>query len=450
MFAKWSVRRRLTAAALLVTLAGYLLIAALIVTPLAHALVTGHETEHAAKAAHRVALAIQRTAPEQVRPIVITEDVDLIQVVDDQGIVRQASPKMLGQPPLTTDTSTGNDNRVDAVVCTSRVPGGDCLITVGYRTPVGATTWMVYAYTPVVPWYISPLYVLGVLFAVLLLSATTAYVTWLAVSRALRSVTAIKTELAEITATDLGRRVPPLPHRDELDDLAWTVNQTLDRLEHAVEQERRFAADASHDLRSPITAMRTQIEEALLHPDEADWPRTAVAMLSSLDRLQAIVTDLLTLAKLDAGAPGVGADVDLAELVEEELVRRAPGKRVERHLRPGVVVIGDRLRLTRLLANLLDNAERHAESTITVTVDERGGEAVLEVQDDGAGIAPDQRDIVFRRFTRLDTSRNREDGGTGLGLSIALEIATAHGGTLTVEDSDTGARFVLQIPRASS
>ncbi|MFG1683333.1 sensor histidine kinase [Nonomuraea sp. NPDC049269] len=449
MFVTWSVRRRLTAAALLSTLAGYSLIAVL-VTPLAHALVAAHETEHAAKAAHRVSLAIQRTAPEQVRPIVITEDVDLIQVVDDQGIVRQASPKLLGQPPLTTDTSTGDDNRVDAVVCTSRVPDGDCLITVGYRTPVGATSWMVYAYTPVVPWYISPLYMLGVLLSVLLLSAIATYVAWMTVTRALRSVTAIKTELAEITATDLGRRVPPLPHRDELDDLAWTVNQTLDRLEHAVEQERRFAADASHDLRSPITAMRTQIEEAMLHPDEADWPRTSVALLASLDRLQAIVADLLTLAKLDAGAPGVGVDVDLAELVEEELVRRAPGKRVVRRLRAGVVVTGDRMRLSRLLANLLDNAERHAESTITVTVDERPGGAVLEVQDDGAGIAPDQREIVFRRFTRLDTSRNREDGGTGLGLSIAREIAEAHGGTLTVEDSGTGARFVLQIPRASS
>ncbi|MEU4226141.1 HAMP domain-containing sensor histidine kinase [Nonomuraea sp. NPDC026600] len=449
MFARWSLRRRLTMVALLSTLAGYSVTVA-VITPLVHALITSYETEHAAKTARRVALAVQRIPPERIKPMVSTEEVDLIQVVDDQGVVRQASPKLLGQRPLTTDTSAGDDNRVDDVVCTTRVPGGKCLIAVGYRTPVDATFWMVYAYVPVVPWYISPLYVLGVLLAVLLLSAITAYVSWLTVTRALRPVANIKTELAEITATDLGRRVPPLPHRDELDDLAWTVNQTLDRLEHAVEQERRFAADASHDLRSPITAMRTQIEEAMLHPDEADWPRTAVALLSSLDRLQAIVTDLLTLAKLDAGAPGVGADVDLAELVEEELERRAPGKRVERRLRRGVVVTGDRLRLTRLLANLLDNAERHAESTIIVTVDERGGGAVMEVQDDGAGIAPDQREMVFRRFTRLDTSRNRDDGGTGLGLSIALEIATAHGGTLTLEDSDTGARFVLQIPRASS
>ena len=449
MFVRWSVRRRLAVAALLSTLAGCC-VTAVLITPLTHALVTSYETEHAAKAARRVGLAIERMAPERVRPVVSTEEVDLIQVVDDRGAVRQASPRLQGRPPLTTDTDTGDDNRLDAVVCTTRVPGVQCLITVGYRTPVDATFWMVYAYIPVVPWYISPLYVLGVLLAALMLSAITAYAALMTVTRALRPVTAIKTELAEITATDLGRRVPPLPHRDELDDLASTVNQTLERLEHAVEQERRFAADASHDLRTPLTAMRTQIEEAMLHPDEADWPRTAEALLSSLDRLQAIVTDLLTLARLDAGAPGIGADMDLAELVEDELVRRAPRQRLERRLRPGVVVTGDRLRLTRLLANLLDNAERHAESTIIVTVDERAGRAVLEIQDDGAGIAPDQRENVFRRFTRLDASRNRDEGGTGLGLPIAREIATAHGGTLTVEDSDTGARFVLQIPRASS
>jgi signal transduction histidine kinase len=110
-----------------------------------------------------------------------------------------------------------------------------------------------------------------------------------------------------------------------------------------------------------------------------------------------------------------------------------------------VVVTGDRLKLARLLTNLLDNAERHAESTIIVTL-RRNEQAVLEVLDDGAGIAPDQREVVFRRFTRLDASRSRDAGGTGLGLPIAREIAQAHRGSLKIEDSDTGARFVLRLP----
>ncbi|MFC7715263.1 sensor histidine kinase [Nonomuraea recticatena] len=213
-----------------------------------------------------------------------------------------------------------------------------------------------------------------------------------------------------------------------------------------MEQQRRFASDASHDLRSPITAMRTQVEEARLHPEEANWDHTSKALLGSIDRLQAIVGDLLTLSRLDSGAPGAKEPVDLGELVGEELDRRPRGKEIVRDLRPGVVVTGDRIRLARLLTNLLDNAERHAESQVTVAVGQRGEQALLEVQDDGAGIAPDQREIVFHRFTRLDASRNRDAGGTGLGLPIAREIAQAHGGTLTIEDSSSGARFVLHLP----
>jgi signal transduction histidine kinase len=94
----------------------------------------------------------------------------------------------------------------------------------------------------------------------------------------------------------------------------------------------------------------------------------------------------------------------------------------------------------------MDNADRHAESQITVTVREEGGQAVLEVLDDGDGIVPEQREVVFERFARLDAARNRDAGGTGLGLPIAREIATAHGGTLTVEDSACGARFVFRMP----
>lgn len=119
-----------------------------------------------------------------------------------------------------------------------------------------------------------------------------------------------------------------------------------------------------------------------------------------------------------------------------------------RHLEPRVVVVGDRLALARLLNNLLDNAERHAVSRITVTVRREDGKGVLEALDDGAGIPPDQRELVFQRFTRLDAARTKDAGGTGLGLSIARQIAQAHKGTLTIEDSDQGARFVARIPLA--
>jgi signal transduction histidine kinase len=273
------------------------------------------------------------------------------------------------------------------------------------------------------------------------------------VAHTLAPVTSITRHLAEITADGGGMRLPvPENLDDEIKTLAETANQTLERLEAAMakqevamEQQRRFAGDASHDLRSPITAMRTQVEEAMLHPEQADWPATAAALMASLNRLQAIVTDLLTLTKLDTGAPSHDEPVNLGELVAAESRRPGP-KHIVTRVQRGVVVTGDRLRLARLVTNLLDNAERHAESQITVTVRLHGGQAVLEVLDDGAGIAPDQRERVFQRFARLDASRNIDAGGTGLGLTIARQIAESHGGTLTIEDSDRGARFVLRMP----
>ncbi|MEU0567893.1 ATP-binding protein [Nonomuraea sp. NPDC005983] len=449
MFTRWSVRRRLTMTALMYTLGGYLL-TALLVTPLVHALLTEHAIQEAAAAAHRVSISIERTAPDNLRPLVSTENVDLIQVVDEHAVIRQSSIRLAGKPPLTGIRPSDDGLRVDATFCTDQVPGERCLVTVGDRIPVGTSSWMVYAYISAIPWYIGPLYVGGVLLGVVALSSITAAVASRTVTKALAPVAAIKTELAEITATDLGRRVPPSPHEDELDRLARTVNQTLDRLESAVEQQRRFASDASHDLRSPITAMRAQVEEALLHPEDADWEHTGQALLASLDRLQAIVVDLLTLAKLDAGVPSSREAVDLAALVEEELSRRSHTKLVELRLGGKAMVTGNRLQLARLLTNLLDNAERHAASRISVSVRAVDVQAVVEVVDDGGGIAPDQRETVFARFTRLDASRNVDAGGTGLGLPIARDIALAHGGNLTIEDSDRGARFVLQIPLRSS
>ncbi|MFI6496687.1 sensor histidine kinase [Nonomuraea typhae] len=441
------MRSRITAVAAGNALVLNLLVAVL-VTPLVHVALRDYMTGLVGQAARRVAFNVERYAPVgELKPVTPTERIDLIQVVDHEGKVRQASKKLHGLAPLTTLKPTEDDGRVQTTTCTALLPDRPCLSTVGFRVSVNGNYWMAYAFGPDIPWYISPLYALGVLAGALVLTVPSAAVAWAALGRALRPVAGIRTELAEITATDLGRRVPRSAHRDELDELAMTVNDTLDRLEDAVEQQRRFASDASHDLRSPITAMRAQVEEALLYPDSADWPRTGREVLGSLDRLQNIVADLLTLARLEAGAPGRREPVDLGELAAAES-DRPRSKPVLTWLAPGVRVMGDRLRLARLLTNLLDNAERHAEEAVTVRVRAEDGQAVLEVQDDGEGIAPDQREVVFRRFTRLDASRNRDAGGTGLGLPIAREIADSHQGTLKIEDSDRGARFVVRLPLA--
>jgi signal transduction histidine kinase len=281
---------------------------------------------------------------------------------------------------------------------------------------------------------------------VVLLTMLTALATWYMVGRTLRPMTGIRAELADITLTDLTRRVPEPKGGHEIAQLARTVNETLDRLQYSAEQQRRFSADASHELRTPIAGLRSQAEAALLYPDDTDMVDTLEAMLGDLDRLEAIITDLLLLARLGSGTGGeVRESIDLADLVDQEVHRR-PMAPIRTKLAPGLSVTGVRMQLVRLLGNLLDNAERHCVDVIDVELTETDGEAVLSVTGDGAGIAPKDRDRIFDRFTRLDAARSRDAGGTGLGLPIAHNIAVAHGGSLRVEDSPRGARFVARLP----
>ncbi|MFG6191329.1 sensor histidine kinase [Nonomuraea sp. JJY05] len=367
-----------------------------------------------------------------------------IQVVDSTGRVVASTPNLDGKPRLTTVVPDPNSPSRTDVLCRLPQLDGDCHITAAVRVYYEAGDWFVYAYDSTVPWYIHP----SVIAVLIVVSVALVAITWFGVSkvvaRTLVPVNQITRRLNDIGYGDETMRVPVPENAEEIKALAEAANHTLARLEVAMEQQRRFASDASHDLRSPITAMRAELEAAMLAPEENDWRETCDKLMASVNRLQNIVADLLTLAKLEAGAPSRLESVDLAELVAAETTRPR-SKKIVTALQPGVVVTGDRLKLARLLTNLLDNAERHAESTIIVTL-RRNEQAVLEVLDDGAGIAPDQREVVFRRFTRLDASRSRDAGGTGLGLPIAREIAQAHRGTLRIEDSDTGARFVLRLP----
>ncbi|MEU4513609.1 HAMP domain-containing sensor histidine kinase [Nonomuraea wenchangensis] len=379
---------------------------------------------------------------------------DGIQVLDPAGRPISSTPNLAGQPRQTDLVPRGSmASGIAEEVCDLPAFPGDCKTVAGLIAYQPEGDYRILAFSPAVPWYATPRLIVFQTCITALLVALSYFGVSHVVARTLAPVSAITRRLADITASGGGpMRLPVTQHDDEIRDLAVTGNHMLDRLEEAMrqqelamERQRRFATDASHDLRSPITAMRTQIEDALLHPEDTDWPETGQEVLTSLDRLQAIVGDLLTLTKLDAAAPSSREPVDLGELAAAETVRPR-AKQVITSLRPGVVVRGDPLQLVRLLTNLLDNAERHAERLIHVTVRQQDGEAVLEVLDDGAGIAPEHREMVFQRFTRLDASRSRDAGGTGLGLPIAREIAHAHGGTLTIEDSDAGARFVLRLP----
>ncbi|GII58444.1 hypothetical protein Pth03_68330 [Planotetraspora thailandica] len=217
-------------------------------------------------------------------------------------------------------------------------------------------------------------------------------------------------------------------------------------------QQLQFAADASHELRTPLAGLRLQLEEALLHFDQTDVPALLTALLRDVDRLETITADLLLLTRVAAGSTAEEREtVDLAETVRAEVSRRASGHEVRLRLEPGVTVDGVRCQLDRLLANLLDNAHRHARTTVEVRVRRDGDVAELSVIDDGAGVAVADRERIFRRFSRLDAHRARECGGTGLGLAIAHDIALSHKGTLCVEDpAGGGVSFVLRLPLADS
>jgi signal transduction histidine kinase len=371
------------------------------------------------------------------QPLIGDSDVKLIQVVDSSGKVINATIEAQNRPPITTYRPPPNDRIRDWLVCP---PGDGCLATEAIRTTAEPDAPVVYA-AKELPSLITN-HALEVITTAIVFALTTiaAWMTWLMVGRTLGPIEAIRAQLSEISGTDLSRRVPQPPGEDEIALLARTANQTLDRLERAVARQRQFASDASHELRTPIAGLRAELEEALMHPKDTDFKATAEKALQDTDRLQAIVTDLLLLARLGSTA-AARETIDLGSLAEGE----AP-KGVLVEVEPDVRVEGVRMQLVRLLNNLLDNADRYGGGEISVGVYREGYTAVMTVKDRGPGIPEEERERIFERFTRLDAARSRGAGGTGLGLAIARDIALAHGGALTVEDAPEGACFVLRLP----
>ncbi|WP_218825271.1 sensor histidine kinase [Streptosporangium subroseum] len=210
-------------------------------------------------------------------------------------------------------------------------------------------------------------------------------------------------------------------------------------------------SDTSHELRTAVAGLRTEVEEALLHPDETDLCRLLANVLRNVERLNAIITDLHVLSELEVGPPNEPQRIDLAELVHDEIARRADCVAVQLRLETGVTIAAIPIRISRVLTNLLDNAQRHARRDIEVRVSHDGDCAELTVTDDGEGVAESERERIFQRFTRLEAACRLDHAGTGLGLAIARDIAQAHVGSLHVREAETGgACFVLRLPLAGS
>jgi signal transduction histidine kinase len=283
---------------------------------------------------------------------------------------------------------------------------------------------------------------------VVLLVVVLATVTWLAIGRSLAPVEGIRARAEAITGQNLDRRVPVPDQLDEIGRLARTVNQMLGRLERSAARQRRFVADAAHELRSPITSLRVQLETA------RDTERTAGRegdMLYETTRMEGLVDQLVVLARADADTSWLRLEtVDLDDLIDSAVTSLTPrdGLVIDTSAVEPVQLCGDARLLEQVVRNLVHNALGHARGTVRVSTSAGGDDlAVLVVDDDGPGVPEDRRDDIFERFVRLDASRDRDHGGVGLGLAIVAEIVRAHGGRVHVGDSPSGgARFVVELP----
>jgi len=274
---------------------------------------------------------------------------------------------------------------------------------------------------------------------------------WLIVGRALKPVERIRRAVTEITSVDLTRRVPEPTTDDEIRRLANTMNDMLGRLDEAARRQRRFVSDASHELRSPLAAIRTTLEVALAHPDKAPWPTIVARAAEQTGRLEDLLQQLLALARADERQLVTHRQpVDVGELLDGIHGTLAPHwVELTVHTEQQLVASGDPSQLQRLFRNVIDNATRHAAHRVEVVGRRADAHILVQIDDDGPGIPLADRERVFDRFVRLDASRDRASNSTGLGLAIAREIAHAHGGTISVTDAPGGgARVVVTIPVA--
>ncbi|MBA2560017.1 MAG: HAMP domain-containing histidine kinase, partial [Propionibacteriales bacterium] len=425
-----SVRARTTLAASLVVGVTLVVGAIGLLLTLEHSLTSNRDELSQARAADLAQQAADGTLP---RRLVDLGDNSVGQVVDDAGNVVAATPGLLRSGPISSFSPGGS---APELVTLRNVP--DDTETESYRvwalragTPTGDVTVFVGASPESVTEAVATVrrsLVIGIPAVLALLALSTG----LLVGRALKPVEDIRTEVAAISDAAVDRRVPVPATGDEIERLATTMNDMLGRLEASANRQRDFIADASHELQSPLTAFRAQLEVAQAHPDGVDWPALTTDLLGDSDRMERLVRDLLFLAKQDAAQPGTADEpVDLDDLVLEEVARLhpRPGLDIDTARTSAAPLRGRRDELARLVRNLLENASRHARSHITVALSESASQVCLEISDDGPGIGSGDRERVFERFARVESARERSHGGTGLGLSIAKAIAERHRGT---------------------
>lgn len=434
-----SIRFRI--AAIAVTASGILLVGvSLLMITVLRAQLTDNVDEGLNQRADTIQSVLATTTPA---PLSGDEDL-LTQVVTPDGTVLAASGNLAGTPPITAltpgsrtiDTVPGRPETFRVLVRPVISEGRQALLIMGINNdditdPISLLSRFLGTAVPIV------VIALGAL-------------TWWLTGRTLRPVEKMRAEMAEITGANLGRRLAEPATGDEINRLARTMNATLDRLEGAIRRQQRFVADASHELRSPLTRIRSELEVDLAGGQANNPTTTEQSVLEETINVQHLVDDLLQLARSDDGPIEINVQhVDLDDIILRETRRLRERGRVLVDIRAvsAAQTIGDPEQLARATRNLLDNAERHAASTVTITLVELDGRVRLTVSDDGEGIPAEDRELIFERFSRLDEGRTRDAGGTGLGLAIVRDIIERHHGSIYVEDIDA-TKFVVELPLA--
>lgn len=374
----------------------------------------------------------------------------IVQVVDAAGEVVAASTDRAAATTMTDVRPADGKTRDVQASRLSLLDDDDPYLLVVSGVRVGGQDYRVVVASPIGAQQESVRTALSLLvIGIPLLLVLVGLATWLLVGRALGPVERIRRRVSQIGGSRVEERIPVPTSGDEIARLASTMNEMLERLDQAQRAQRRFVADSSHELRSPLATLVASMELATADPTPDTWRDLSPVMTAEVARMSRLVEDLLLLAKVDEHSMRLQVeDVDLDDLVELETrrLRTFPSLTVVPRVEP-VRIAGDRIRLGQAVANLADNAARHARSTVCLSLCTIGEEASIVVEDDGPGVPAAQRDRVFERFVRLDESRGRASGGSGLGLSIVREIVAAHGGTVRMTDAvPAGCRVEIRLP----
>lgn len=380
-----------------------------------------------------------------------SSDAALVQVVDETGVV-VASPALAGDAPLSATRLNPGAARTQKVDGVNHSETGRYVLALRGVHSSGRDFTIITAQSLESVDEVSAASTRLLVGGIPLLLIFVAALSWWLTGRALRPVERIRRQVTAITSTDCEQRVSVPASHDEIHQLAITMNDMLERLTSNNRTQRRFVADASHELRSPLASMRLSLDVALAHPGATDWDNTAQDLSAEANRLGGLIDDLLLLARIDEAPASTQysdkqySDVDVDDLLNAEAARLRSRDGIEVHVdTPPIRVRGNAGELARAVRNLVDNAERHARRRVHLSAYRDLDAVIIEVADDGPGIAPEDRNRVFERFVRLDEVRGRTDGGAGLGLAIVRLIARDHGGDALISGGPGGVGSTVRI-----